>query len=89
MVIIGLAGVIVSGVLLFAADVATYAPSKLFWLKMLMIAALMINGAFLVRVGHGVTVPNERTRRTMRWTAGLSLALWLLTTLVGTGLPNI
>ena len=46
-VILGLAGVIVSGVLLFAGDVATYAPSKLFWLKMVMVAALMVNGAFL------------------------------------------
>lgn len=88
-VILGLASVIVSGVLLFAGDVTTYAPSKLFWLKMLMVAALMINGAFLVRVGHGVQMPDERTRRTMRWTAGLSLALWFLTTLVGAGLPNI
>ena len=88
-VILGLAGVIASGVLLFAADVSTYAPSKLFWLKMLMVAALMINGAVLVRVGRGVQAPDEGTRRTMRWTAGLSLALWLLTTLVGAGLPNI
>ena len=87
--ILGLAGVIASGVLLFAADVSTYAPSKLFWLKMLMVAALMINGAVLVRVGRGVQAPDERTRRTMRWTAGLSLALWFLTTLVGAGLPNI
>ena len=88
-VVLGLAGVIVSGVLLFAGDAATYAPSKLFWLKMVMVAALMINGAFLVRVGQGVPMPDERTRRTMRWTAGLSLALWFLTTLVGAGLPNI
>ena len=88
-VILGLASVIVSGLLLFAGDVTTYAPSKLFWLKMVMVAALMINGAFLVRVGHGVQMPDERTRRTMRWTAGLSLALWFLTTLVGAGLPNI
>jgi hypothetical protein len=88
-VILGLAGVIVSGVLLFTGDVATYASSKLFWLKMMMVAALMINGAFLVRVGRGVHTPDERTRRTMRWTAGLSLALWFLTTLVGAGLPNI
>jgi hypothetical protein len=49
----------------------------------------MVNGAFLVRVGHGVQMPDEGTRRTMRWTAGLSLALWLLTTLAGAGLPNI
>jgi len=88
-VILGLAGVIVSGVLLFAADVSTYAPSKLFWLKMLMVTALMINGAVLVRVGRGVQAPDEGTRRTMRWTAGLSLGLWFLTTLVGVGLPNI
>ena len=88
-VILGLIALVVSGVLLFAADVSTYAPSKLFWLKMLMVAALMINGAVLVRVGRGVQAPDEGTRRTMRWTAGLSLALWFLTTLVGAGLPNI
>jgi len=87
--ILGLAGVIVSGVLLFAADVSSYAPSKLFWLKMAMVSALMINGAFLVRVGHGVSIPDENTRRTMRRTAGLSVALWFLTTLVGAALPNI
>ena len=74
-VIAGLGGVIVSGVLLFAADVATYAPSKLFWLKMVLVTALMINGAFLARVGHDAHTPDEHTRRTMRWTASLSLAL--------------
>jgi len=88
-VIIGLAAVILSGVLLFAADVPTYAPSKLFWIKMAMVAALMINGAFLVRVGRGVAEPDDRARRTMRWTAAVSLALWFLTTLAGEGLPNI
>jgi hypothetical protein len=88
-VVAGLAIVIASGVLLFAADVATYAPSKLFWIKMAMVAALMINGAILVRVDRGVAEPDERTRRLMRWTAGLSLALWFLTTLAGAGLPNI
>jgi hypothetical protein len=81
--------VIASGVLLFAADAATYAVSKLFWLKMGMVALLMINGAILVRVGSGVPEPDDRTRRTLRWTAGLSLALWFLTTLAGAGLPNI
>ena len=88
-VFVGLAGVIVSGLLLFAADVDTYAPSKLFWLKMGMVALLMVNGAILVRVGRGRQSPDDRTRRTMRWTAGISLALWFLTTLAGAGLPNI
>ena len=88
-VLVGLAAVIASGLLLFAADVATYAPSKLFWLKMGMVALLMINGAILVRVGRGRRSPDDRARRTMRWTAGISLALWFLTTLAGAGLPNL
>jgi hypothetical protein len=89
-VIVGLAAVIVSGVLLFAADVNTYAPSKLFWIKMAMVALLMVNGAILVRVGRGVPhTPDEPIRRKMRWTAGVSLALWFVTTLAGAGLPNI
>lgn len=88
-VLAGLTGVIVSGVLLFAADVDTYAPSRLFWIKMAMVATLMVNGAILVRVGRGSAVPDEKTRRTMRWTASISLALWFLTTLAGAGLPNI
>jgi hypothetical protein len=88
-VLVGLTGVIASGVLLFAADVSTYAPSRLFWIKMGMVAALMINGAILVRVGRGGQLPDDRTRRTMRWTAAISLSLWFLTTLAGAGLPNI
>jgi hypothetical protein len=88
-VLVGLTAVIVSGVLLFAADVATYAPSRLFWIKMGMVAALMINGTVLVGTGRGKRPADERMRRTLRWTAGISLALWFLTTLAGTGLPNI
>jgi hypothetical protein len=88
-VIVSLAAVIVSGVLLFAADVDTYAPSKLFWTKMAMVGLMMLNGTILVRVGRGVHTPDEPIRRKMRWTAAVSLALWFLTTLAGVGLPNI
>ena len=88
-VILGLAGVIVSGVLLFAADVSTYAPSKLFWLKMVMVAALMINGACWCASG---AVFRRRTRARAGRCAGRPASawrLWFLTTLVGAGLPNI
>ena len=88
-VLAGLTGVIVSGVLLFAADTDTYAVSKLFWIKMGMVAALMINGAILIRAGRGEELPDDRARRRLRWTAAISLALWFLTTLAGAGLPNI
>lgn len=88
-VLVGLGAVIVSGLLLFAADVDTYAVSKLFWLKMAMVAMLMINGALLVRAASGSRTPDERTRRALRRTAAISLSLWFLTTLAGAGLPNI
>jgi hypothetical protein len=88
-VVFGLAAVIVSGLLLFAADVETYAVSKVFWLKMAMVAGLMVNGAVLVRVAGNPRGSAEHTRRTLRWTAAASLALWFLITLAGAGLPNI
>ena len=88
-VLIGLTAVLVSGLLLFAADVETYAPSRVFWIKMGMVAALMINGTVLVGTGRRARPADERVRRTLRWTAGISLALWFLTTLAGAGLPNI
>jgi hypothetical protein len=88
-VVVGLAGVIVSGVLLFAADVETYAASRMFWFKMGMVAALMINGAVLVRMGRAGAAADERHTRALRRTARISLFLWLLTTLAGAALPNI
>lgn len=87
-VVAGLAAVIASGVLLFAADVQTYAVSKLFWIKMAMVVVLMINGAILVGAGQRAK-SSGRTPRTLRWTAAVSLAFWFLTTLAGAGLPNI
>lgn len=88
-VVAGLAAVIVSGILLFAADADTYLVSRLFWLKMGMVAALMLNGALLVRVGAVQGDVDARTARTLRWTTLVSVTLWFLTTLAGAGLPNI
>jgi hypothetical protein len=88
-VIVGLAAVIVSGVLLFAADLETYATSRVFWIKMGMVAALMINGAVLTRLAAGTRAPDEKLRRSLRWAALLSVSLWFLTTLAGAALPNI
>ena len=88
-VVLGLAAVIVSGILLFAADLETYASSKVFWTKMAMVAALMINGALLTQLGRREAPADVRLRRSLRWTAVISFALWFLTTLAGTALPNI
>jgi uncharacterized membrane protein len=88
-VIAGLVTVIVSGILLFAADVDTYSSSRVFWLKMGMVAALMINGALLVRVGRTPVVPDASIRRALRRMTAVSMTLWFLTTLAGAALPNI
>lgn len=81
--------VIASGVLLFAADTGTYLTSRLFWVKMGLLALLMVNGAVLIRVGQRAGSGDERAWHTLRHTAVVSLALWFLTTLAGAGLPNV
>ncbi len=88
-VLIGLVAVMSSGVLLLAADLDTYVASRLFWLKMALVALLMINGLVLTRAERRAATGRDTSWRTLRWTATASLALWFLTTLIGTGLLNI
>jgi predicted tellurium resistance membrane protein TerC len=88
-VVAGLAIVIASGVLLFAADLDAYLVSKLFWIKMALVVALMINGAILTRAEHLASSDLDHSWEILKWTATASLALWSLTTFIGTALPNI
>jgi len=88
-VLAGLTVVIASGVLLFAADLDTYLWSKLFWIKMALVVALMINGAVLTRAGRQAPSHHDHSWETLHWTAIASLSLWFLTTFIGTALPNI
>jgi hypothetical protein len=81
--------VIVSGVLLFAADLDAYLASRLFWIKMALVVALMINGAILTRAEHRASNNLDDSWETLKWTAIASLCLWFLTTFIGTALPNI
>jgi hypothetical protein len=85
----GLAIVIISGVLLFAADLDAYLVSRLFWIKMALVVALMINGTVLTRAERLASSNLDHSWGTLKWTATASLALWSLTTFIGTALPNI
>jgi hypothetical protein len=88
-VVFGLVLIFVSGGLLAAADLATYLGSKVFWIKMALVAALLVNGTVLVRAeGHAASGQAAGLRRLQR-AAAISIALWFLTTLLGTALPNI
>src|SRR5207244_11714535 len=48
-VILGLVIAILSGVLLFLADIETFARSSTFWVKMTLLALLLTNGYLLTR----------------------------------------
>jgi uncharacterized membrane protein len=89
LVLFGLVALTLSGVLLFAADIETYLYSRVFWLKMLLIVLLLVNGMLLLRGERQVMRddPNAWTR--LHYAAVVSLMLWLLTTLAGAALPNI
>jgi hypothetical protein len=88
-VLTGLIAVFASGILLFAADVGTYLHSATFWIKMVLVALLVVNGALLVRGERGITDGEPRSWTRLHRMAVVSLVLWFLTTFVGTMLPNL
>jgi len=80
-----------SGVLLFFADVETFATSIAFWIKMALVALLLFNGLLMTRYetalrrsSTGDAVPWSR----LRTTAVASGVLWLATLLAGVALTN-
>jgi hypothetical protein len=80
--------VVASGVALMLADFDSYVASTAFWIKMAVFVALIVNGALLVRA------PNSggdaaRVRRRVRTLIAASVTLWLVTTLLGTVVPNV
>ena len=81
--------VVVSGLLLMAADVGAYVSSTAFWIKMALVVALIINGALLIRTGNRIAARGSRAVRRMRIVSMASLALWFATTLLGAVLPNV
>ncbi|MDB4905313.1 MAG: hypothetical protein JWO05_97 [Gemmatimonadetes bacterium] len=68
---------VLSGVLLFASDVETFAVSLVYWSKMALVLALLGNGLLMQRAERGARWG------ALRRSAVISLALWLLITLLG------
>jgi len=85
----GLVFVTVSGLLLFAADVDTYWVSRVFWIKIALIALLVVNGGALMWSERRATAGDASAWSTLRWTAAASITLWMLTTLAGVALLNM
>ena len=91
-----LALLVVSGVLLAAADVKTYALSSVFWLEVAVFVLLLVNGAVMERAESGLRghVALRGAGATARWrrlraATWASLALWTATTVVGVALTSV
>jgi hypothetical protein len=83
---------LVSGALLAAADVETFAVSLLFWVKMGVVLLLLANGALLVRAERKLAHANlenaERGWRGLAVYARISVSLWIVITVLGVVLTN-
>jgi hypothetical protein len=88
LVIMSLAVVVLSGVLLMAADLDAYLSSTAFWVKMAFVVGLVINGAWLVRTTARAAYGDLQAVKRVPLVSLVSLSLWFLTTLLGAVLPN-
>jgi hypothetical protein len=91
-VIIALAVLFLSGLLLAAADIQTFAGSPVFWIKMGLVALLLGNGYRLNRTEAMLRESGGRSRdplwNRLRHTAITSLMLWTTIVLAGTVLTD-
>jgi uncharacterized membrane protein len=92
-VLAGLVITFASGVLLFLSDVTTFWGSWVFWLKMALIAALLVNGFVMTRAERSLRSDgvreDDRAWTHLHHTAAVSLVLWYAITLAGIALVNV
>lgn len=91
LVITSLVVVVISGILLFTSDLESHWGSPIFWTKMVLVIALLVNGARMQRIEQKSvleTVVSSAHWGALRGTAIMSLVLWLAITLAGVALIN-
>jgi hypothetical protein len=90
-VLTGIAFVVASGIALVAADIETFWGSPIYWVKMALVLALLVNGFVMTRTEGALAGDDSATAagwRTLRRTAIASLGLWFLITALGIALVN-
>ncbi len=94
-VLISMTVLLITGVLLAASDVKTFATSPVFWVKIALVVLLLINGAVLTKTeqalgNRGIT--SEHQERSLwgrlRASSWCSLLLWSATLVAGVILQN-
>jgi uncharacterized membrane protein len=91
-VLVGLALTGLSGTLMLAADLDTFATSLVFWVKLGLIGILLLNGYLMTRAERslrGDPGAGAGGWRRLRQTSIASVVLWLTVLLLGTVLPNV
>jgi hypothetical protein len=88
-VLLGLGLLVASGLLMLAADLDTYLHSWVFWSKMALIVLLVLNGRQLHQAGRKALQGQGRAWKMLGYGSVISVIVWLLTTLLGAGLPNV
>jgi hypothetical protein len=92
-VLAGLTITFLSGILLFLSDVKTFWSSWVFWLKMALIAGLLLNGFIMTRAEDSLRTvdarEDDRAWTHLHHTAFASLVLWYAITLVGIALVSV
>jgi uncharacterized membrane protein len=90
-VLAGLAVTLVSGLLMFAADVESLVASAVFWVKITLVTLLLGNGVVIARTESVLRAGSEEADQQwgrMRRAAICSFALWFAAVLAGTLLVN-
>lgn len=88
-VVVSLLVVIISGGLLLGSDLDTFLHSRVFWIKMALVAVLLANGAVLFLAGERALAGDVKAWPRLRYGATVSLTLWFVITLLGAALPNV
>lgn len=91
-VLIGLAVLFVSGLLQATSDIETFGTSVVFWIKMALVALLLVNGAVLQRTETALRTPQTAAGDVaqsalwarLRTVAITSIVLWTAIVLAGT-----
>jgi hypothetical protein len=88
-VVIALVVMFASGVALFLSDVETFWGSAVYWIKMALVAALLVNGWLMMRAESALAADGASGRwGRLCMHAALSAALWMATLLAGVALAN-
>jgi hypothetical protein len=99
-VLIALTALVISGIALATADVKTFVPSPVFWLKLGFVFLLLVNGVVLERTETALrredneSIATSQQKHSRLWSrlkvsAILSIALWTATAIVGVTLTSI